>query len=410
MYHFKVGIRLSLCDFTVLLIPYLTVSAWYYLFYGQMLGYALRTFDIELKWVGAFFNLFIVLSLFVSSLFVNRFDKLRIIYLWATFMPILMFLLLSVSDLIYVFVLLAVLAAIFSVGLLAYTAYLFSMTLPEERGRVVGIMVFISHLIVPAFLYLITTINPEYAIFVYIFLGVITMMIRFLKSRGPVIMTTEVSSTIRSYDKTTFILYLIPWLIFCSINWTSGTIITAYLSRQFVEIAFITYVSKYLAASFGALLAGLFADWIGRRAALILGVIPYGVSTSFAGLAGNVSTAFLLMQITTGFGWGIFLVLYTLVIWGDIASSKVCVPIYCAGFMPFYLLAGLGWLAVPEILQFSYRDVAFVSGLLIFLSNIPLLLAPELLPQAKVERMKFHLWILRAKKIYEQYKLQQKEK
>lgn len=95
------------------------------------------------------------------------------------------------------------------------------------------------------------------------------------------------------------------------INGTLAHITDIHLTQQFAEIVLQVSILKYFAASFGALLGGVLADWIGRRMTLGIGLTLYGIDATFSGLV-SASGFFIFTAVTTGLSWGIFLVYISL--------------------------------------------------------------------------------------------------
>lgn len=396
MGYLKINVRLTKRGFLVLFIPYLAASTWYYLFYNLIAPYVSESLGVtsQIDWVNICFNFSIAFSILISGFFVDKVDKLRVIYVWAIIMPIVTILLMFTSDVAYVLALVSLLGALFGTSLLAYFVYLRDLTNIEERGRVSGTMVFLSLLLFPFFLGLTSDFSGSVALCV--FLGIGTFIIYFLKPREKAKLTTKKRSTPSGRSVRTFLYYLIPWFIFCMINATLDRVPSTYLSSQFSEVSFQAQFLKYLAASFGALVGGISADWMGRRVTLAIGVASYGISNVLIGL---VSTAevYIILTSVNGLSWGIFLVVYTLVVWGDLASTKKCAPFYAAGLLPFYFSTGFRYLVASEILNMSVMHAALMSSLLIFLSNVPIILAKELVPQDIINEMNIRRYIQRVK-------------
>jgi len=399
----KINVRLTKRGFLVLFVPYLTISTWYYLFFARIPDYIIKNLGLTSQaiWINVCLNFSIVFSIVIGCFFVDKLDKVRIIYAWAAVMPIATILLMFTSNMASILVLLFLLGAIFGMGSLAYCVYFCNLTIAEERGRVGGTIVFIFLLFYPIFLSF--SLNSFGALATFVFLGVCTFMIYFLKPRERVGLTTkEKTSTVQSKNES-LIFYLTPWMIFCAINATLAYVVTNYLTHQFSEFAFQAQFLKYLAASLGALIGGLSADWTGRKMTLSMGLVSYGVGTAFSGL-GVSHELFLFANIASGFSWGIFLVVYTLVVWGDLASKKIRAPFYAAGFIPLYFLEGLGLLVLPKILHIPVMYAALVGSFLIFLSNIPIIFAKELLPQYIIEEMNLAWYIQWLKKFVKKQK------
>jgi len=402
--YFKEGVTLTKRDFLVLVLPYLSGSVWYYLFYTQMLKYAWARNSVLLDQVSVLFNFSIVLSLLMSSFFVDRINRIHVIYLWAALMPILMSLLTFFTDSYSVSVLTAILGGIFSVAIVSYSTYFRSATSPAERGRVSGMITCLSLLVAPIFVLLLRVSASPWDLIIYFFLGVSTLVIYPLRRNGKT--TSEGrkgSSAIQSIDKYLFLLYFVPWTISCYANGLSSVITGMHLSPRFAEIEVIGVILKYLAAAVGSLSGGLIADWLGRKPSILAGIILYGLGAAFNGLSSITyeKAFFLISNIMGGLNWGIFLAIYILVVWGDLAPSRSCAPLYAAGLIPFYLFQGLGRLVLPPVSPILALIVFFVESLLLFSSIVFILRAPEIRSKEEVERMKLRMWIQRAKKIYE---------
>jgi len=407
--YLKINVRLTKRGFLVLFIPYLTSSTWYFLFFAQIPNYVIKNLGSTSQsiWVNVYVNFSIVLSILIGCLFVDKVDKVRIIYAWAAVMPIATILLMFASNLASILVFLFLLGVMFGMGLLAYCVYFCSLTNTEERGRVGGTIVFVSLLSYPIFLSF--SFNTSGTLITFVFLGVCTFMIHLLKPRERAGLTTkEKVSTVQSNNKS-LLLYLIPWMVFCAVNATLAYVVTNYLTHQFSGFVFQAQFLKYLGASLGALIGGLSADWIGRKMALSIGLVSYGIGTALSGL-GRSPELFLFAYIASGFSWGIFLVVYTLVIWGDLASKKICASFYAAGFIPLYFLEGFGLLVLPKILYVSAIYAALVSSFLIFLSNVPIIFAKELLPQYIIEEMNLTRYIQWLKNLIKKQKPSESKK
>jgi MFS family permease len=124
----------------------------------------------------------------------------------------------------------------------------------------------------------------------------------------------------------------------------------------------------------------------------------YGISSALAGISTNFALLYF-VYFANGFSWGILLVMYTFVIWGDLSNKENCAKMYAIGFIVFYLTQGIGLLPLGQILQIPLVISSLGSCLLIFLSNIPIFLAPELLPSDFREKMRLKLHMSAVKKM-----------
>ncbi len=74
----------------------------------------------------------------------------------------------------------------------------------------------------------------------------------------------------------------------------------------------------YLGAAFGAIMAGLIADRIGRKQPIMFGMVLLAISFGLLGLATSAETLFLYLSVS-GFAWGFLIVVYLACTWRHIS-------------------------------------------------------------------------------------------
>jgi len=90
--------------------------------------------------------------------------------------------------------------------------------------------------------------------------------------------------------------------------------------------------------------------------------------------------------------------LYVFLVCGDLATEKTVEKMYSIGIAVYYSALGVG-LLTPPLSQTPFIVTSLASCLLIFLLNIPVILAPELLSSDFSERTRLKLHINAVKKI-----------
>jgi hypothetical protein len=347
------------------------------------------------------FNFIIVITLLFSNFFIPKKYKLNNIYGCAIVTSIFTALLLFTSNTFLQLVIILSSGISFSVGQLTCFAYFWRLTTSEERGRWAGLLGFIA---LP-FYYIVDFLIAENldffgTVLLCIILSLGPLAVKFLKPEKTLSMAR--SKERGNYpEKRTVFLYLIPWIIFSLINATLSRNISFYISQQ-VPFTFylLLTILQLIAVLFGALSGGIIADFLGRRLSLAIGLTLYGISSALVGLVDNY-IALYFVYIANGLNWGILLTLYLLVVWGDLANKENHIRMYSIGLMTFYLITGIGSLFTPQIFQIPLIISSLVSCLLIFLSNIPLILAPELLPTDFRKKIKLKLFMKTLKKTRE---------
>ena len=198
-------------------------------------------------------------------------------------------------------------------------------------------------------------------------------------------------------EKRTIFFYAIPWIVYSLINATLAVNIADNTVQSFSS-SFYTYliIAQTTAALVGAVGGGFLADRWGRKTVLILGISLYGVSIALRGFA-NIDGAFAFAYVGEGLSSGIFLTLYSFVIWSDLGNKINYGRVFAVGTMTFYLSVAIGRLGIFSGIPLVTS--ALISVILIFLSNVPLALAPELLPAESQEKKKLKKYMNTVKKI-----------
>lgn len=288
---------------------------------------------------------------------------------------------------------------IIGLGQLVSLTFFWNLTRSEERGRVAG---FAGFFVVPLFQVIggasqIVGFNWTIIIIIVLSLGALSTKL-FGLMKGSSLSKMNSDKGFR-HEKRTIILYAIPWIIFSLVNFTlarniSSNIFDVVPSSLYTFLSFLQIISSALGASIG----GIISDLDGRRSALGVSLTLFGISIVFGGIFQAVGV-FYLMYIINGFTWGILWTLYITVVWGDLGDEETVVKNYSLGLLIFYLAVIFGFVFIPQISQIPVVTSSFLGCLLVLLSNIPLVVAPELLSSEFQEKLKLMLHFKSLKKI-----------
>jgi MFS family permease len=342
--------------------------------------------------VNASFNFIITITLLLSSFFIHRSNKIRIIYECCLATSIVTILLLFTSSIVLRLIIIFVAGVSFSIGQLASLAYFWDLTDAEERGRAAGLIGFFALPIFYVFFYMAEAFDFSGTVLLGIVLSLGTMVIKLLRPEKKTMMTTNKDEKGYHPEKRTIFLYSVPWALFCLINATLARNISSYVLQSIpISYYMVLIVLQLVGTVFGALGGGIIADFFGRRLSLVFSLSLYGIASAFAGLVKNYEM-FCFVYVANGLSWGILSTQYLLVIWGDLANKESCAKRYSIGLIIFYLATGVGSLLTHQVSQIPPVISSLVSCLLIFISNIPLILAPELLSSDFREKIKLKLY------------------
>jgi len=290
----------------------------------------------------------------------------------------------------------------FSIEMLACFTYFWSLTIPEERGRAAGLAGFFALPFAYVISWMAETSDLSWTVMLAVILSLAPLLIKLLKPEKRAMLTAKKNEKGYHHEKRTILLYLVPWALFSLINATLARNISLHVLQSVPSSLYIfLLVLQMTASGFGALGGGIIADFFGRRLSLVFSLTIYGVGSALVGLVENYKMLYF-VYILNGLSWGIFIAVYILVVWGDLADEETCAKRYSIGLLVFYLAQGVGSLLTNQVSQIPLIVSSLVSCLLIFLSNIPLILAPELLSADFREKIKLKLYMNVVRKLRKQ--------
>jgi hypothetical protein len=199
-------------------------------------------------------------------------------------------------------------------------------------------------------------------------------------------------------EKRTILLYSLPWVLFSLIDVTLARYIDSGSATIISSNLEIIILAQMAFSFLGAFLGGIIADFFGRKLSIILSITLYGLSMAFFGL--TQSFFFLIFSISIeGLSWGILLTMYMFVIWGDLASKENYAKMYAMGLAIFYFAIGIGELLQTFQISISSIDSALIACSVIFMSNLPIALAPELLSKRSKDAQNLRDYVKRIRKL-----------
>jgi MFS family permease len=394
----KYGILLTKRGFLVNLIFSFIFFTLYYVVSLYILPHVVFLSAENLLIVQASFHFTIAIALLLTGFFIHKFNKLRVIYACSIVTSIVTVLLFFVSNDILRLIIIFAVGIFFSIGQLAFFTYFWNLTVSKERGRIGGLIGFVSFpfyfIVVPI---IVETLDFPMTAMLSIVLSLGLLSVILLRPEKAVL-TAKKDERGNYSEKRTVLLYSIPWVLFSLINATLAKNISLNILQQ-VPSSFYLFLTilQAIGVIFGALSGGVIADFFGRRLSLAFSLTLYGISSALAGIVTS-DEALSFVYVANGLSWGILLVLYTFVVWGDLSNKENCAKMYSIGLITLYLTIGVGFLPM-QIAQIPLIVSSLASCLLIFLSNVPLILAPELLPSDFRERIKLKLHMNAVKKI-----------
>ncbi len=385
------GVGLTKRGFLVIMILFLSFLSWYLSFFASVLQNIAGSSTNLI--VGASFSFVIAITLLISSFFINRFSRIRLIYGYSIATSLASVLLLVTSSSVLRLIIVFAVAIFFGVGLLAFFTYFWSLTASVERGRVSGLAGFFALPFASVVTLMAETSGFSEAVIVCVILSLAPLAIRFLNPENRVVLNSKRDEIGFHPEKRTILLYSVPWILFSLINATLARNISLNVFSH-VPASFYIFllVLQATATGFGALGGGLVSDLVGRRLTLGFCLTLYGISTALGNFLQNFAVLSF-VYFTSGLNWGILLTQYGSVVWGDLADKESCPKRYAFGWMIYFLTFGIGILFSPQVSQIPLIVSSLGGCFLIFISNVPLVLAPEVLSADFREQVKLKLHI-----------------
>jgi MFS family permease len=201
-----------------------------------------------------------------------------------------------------------------------------------------------------------------------------------------------------------FMLYFIPWIMFCFIDALKGPVLKDFIMKNFGK-DFITQLLLLETGitAFAIIAAGFLIDYYGRRQILLYGFITLGIACALIGVVPENSFSWYVYGVINGFALGIFIVTFVFTIWGDLSPSGMKEEYYAVGSLPYFLIAFAQKLITPYIFVIPVSATFSFASFFLFLAIWPLFNAPETLPKELLEARRLRSYVEKAKRIREKY-------
>jgi MFS family permease len=399
-------------NFLIVSILLVNVITWFFLI-SQML--------IKIIYVGNFStdqqliihtaNIMAIIGTSIVGTFLSpRINRLKLIYLWIIFgalsslLPAI-FPIFTLSNGLLISI---ISGASFGLGLPSCLAYFKQCTNFENRGKLSGTSFFFSLIALPLFLSVFEKFNLTLVAIILALWRGSGLVIFFIKPRKVPPEKNNINvSFVSILKEEKFFLYFIPWFTFPIIDGFESIIITNFLKIEFSNLLRIMPIVELSVSGLTVLVAGLFCDLIGRKKIILSGFVALGVAYAIIGFASEFIISWYLYFIVDGFAWGILVLTFFLILWGDLSQPGTGEKYYLMGTIPFFL----GFI-VPRFFEASSILVnlegrvttAFsVASFFLFVAVIPLWFAPETLPEKKIELRRLRSFADDAKKMREKF-------
>jgi MFS family permease len=341
-------------------------------------------------------------GVFIASRVLKR-DKLLILWMCiGTVTSALSIFNLEIRDLNRYCLMFSLLGISLGLGFPSCLAYFADYNSTEKSGRNAGLVFLISGIGI-LLVGVITSILPVVISFVILALWRMVGCILFILGK-PVKEKIAVGNVIPSYRQVVtgkkFALYFIPWVMCCVINYLEASLLKDFFGLEF---SYFVPLAEFGIAGVIAVISGCISDLIGRKRIVVFGFVILGIGYALLGLFPTNTASWYFYVIADGIAWGVFAVMYFLLLWGELAENRQKEKYYLLGEMPYLVLSYIGILIKPYIVIISVSSAFSLASFFLFLAVVPLMYAPETLPERKLRERELRSYIEKAKKVKEKF-------
>jgi MFS family permease len=212
-------------------------------------------------------------------------------------------------------------------------------------------------------------------------------------------------SYFRILRQKSLILYFIPWIMFCLVNFFEVPFFDTQLQQHYLgtNLSYVISIGEFGIGAISALVGGYLSDIIGRKRLIIAAYVIVGIGYAVLSISFMTPVVFYIYVLLDGVVWGIFMLMFFLIIWGDLAEEHLKNRYYLIGNLPFILSTFLPIIVKPYIGTVPLFTAFSLASFFLFLAIIPLIYAPETLPEKQIKDRELRGYIDKAQKIKEKY-------
>jgi MFS family permease len=333
---------------------------------------------------------------FVVDKFKNRTNFLSLWMLAGVFISFVPFVL-DLSSLSSILIISGVFGSYFGIGMPAVMGYFSAHTSTESRAKVSGFtFLFIGLLFSILGAFIISNIVVACLVlsvirlFGFLFFRGINLKVQANREMQKV-------SYVSILSNKSFILYFISWCMLSLVNYMTVPIQNA-LFNSSGTYDFLIYILENIIIAITAVVCGFVADTFGRKRLTIVGFIMLGIGYAILGLFPHLLLAGYFYVISDGIAWGIFNIVFLLIIWGDLAQTKNSDKLYFLGALPYVFSSFLRMLFAFYVPDISQIPIFSFASVFLFLAVLPLIYVPETLSEKTMKDRDLKSYVENAKK------------
>ena len=124
-----------------------------------------------------------------------------------------------------------------------------------------------------------------------------------------------------------------------------------------------------------------------------------GIAYAVLGLFPETFFSWYLLIVLDGVAWGIFSLVFYMVVWADLARDRIKEKYYLVGILPFLISSYIRILFTPHAELGDVSTAFSLASFFLFLAVLPLLYAPETLSEKEIEKKRLRKYLEDVKKV-----------
>jgi MFS family permease len=226
------------------------------------------------------------------------------------------------------------------------------------------------------------------------------LIFRFMPGKEEPYKETNKTKYTSILSNKSFILYFIPWLMFTLVNYMT----TPILHKIFPNDTFLMILENVVIAMF-AVFSGFIADKWGRKRLTIIGFFMLGIWYAVIGFFYSLfpkdpvylALGSYIYTAADGIAWGIFYVLFIFTLWGDLEQNRNSDKLYFLGALPYTSSYFMQLLFTTPLSIIPATTIFTFASFFLFLAVLPLVYAPETLPEKLMKDRDLKSYVEKAK-------------
>lgn len=350
------------------------------------------------------YNAVVIVTSLTGSILSNKIGRIHFLFSWMligtiiSFLPVLLF----ANTQTYALVFSLLLGASFGFGLPSSLSYFADCTLIENRGWLSGVILLISNVATILIAFAVGHLDLKMLSIIAGSWRALGLILFFsLKPRRNIVAKPRSKAPFaKILQSKPFLLYLLPGLMFGLVNGLEEPIVRNLFGTTLYNIMIMM---TPITGGIFAFIGGVLADRMGRKRIVVIGFVALGLAYAILGMAPQEQISRYLYGAIDGVAGGVFLLMFFLVLWGDLSPQGSREKYYAIGTIFYYLAGVIRQISSPYVVLIPPNAAFSVASFFLFLAVLPLMYAPETLPEKKIRLRQLRGYVEAAKKVREKY-------